>query len=800
MRKQLLAILWIILSINYVLAQDVVVRDADDKSALSHSEISSSSGIVIFTNRNGIFELDTFKNESVIFISHAGYSTKSVYVTEISLADPTIYLNHEVFGLSEADVTPKGDAVTTEKTQQIETIKSREIQFGNPMTSASVLENSGLVSVQRSQLGGGSPVLRGFEANKVLLLVDGIRMNNAIYRSGHVQNAITLDPLILDKTEVFFGPAAVLYGSDALGGAVHFRTKRPILAEKFNRDLTRVNIIGRLASASQENIIHADVMHGKKKWGFLTSITRSEFGDLRMGRNRNHGYSDWGLVPSYSSFENSLDVQRTNSDQSIQKYTGYNQLDFLQKITYKLSSTAFLNANFQYSNSSEVPRFDRLNDLTDEGEIRWAEWYYGPQKRTLSSLNLNIINRKIFTDANITLAHQRIDEDRIKRRFGSTDKFINEEDVNVFSLNADFIWDRNEDWVLFYGAEITHNDVKSSAWQRNINSQVVSPAITRYPNGGSSYSTAGIYISGQKVFSSKLELNAGMRYNHTLAESKLLENDFFQLPYNQITINDGALTASLTGIFKPSESWRLSGGLSSGFKSPNVDDYGKIFEKDGFVVIPNNQLKSEFVYAADLTIEKTINQNKLKLSATPYITILTNVIVRRDTVLNGSNTLEIEGTTALLQTNKNSSRGIIYGLSAQAKYLLSKHLLAAATFNYTYGQDLSDDIPLAHIAPEFGKISLQYQKNRFTLESYVNFSFSKTLDRYAPGTTDNLIEATADGTPAWQTFNLRTSTRISKTVLMQFAVENITDQHYKTFASGLSSPGRNFILSLKTFF
>ncbi|NJN34367.1 MAG: TonB-dependent receptor plug domain-containing protein [Saprospiraceae bacterium] len=78
--------------------------------------------------------------------------------------------------------------------------------------------------------------MRGFEASRVLLVVDGVRMNNLIYRSGHLQNAITVDQNMLDRVEVLFGTASTVYGSDALGGVVHFFTKKPLLnAQKRQR-------------------------------------------------------------------------------------------------------------------------------------------------------------------------------------------------------------------------------------------------------------------------------------------------------------------------------------------------------------------------------------------------------------------------------------------------------------------------------------------------------------------------------------------------------------------------------------
>lgn len=781
------------------LAQEVVVRDSYDKKALTKAEVTNKKGITLITSRKGIFELDTFKNDALIYVSYNGYYEREIIVNEISSNDPTIRLTSKTLHLSTANVTPKGENTSTDPTQQIEVIESRKIQFGNPATTASVLENSGVVSIQRSQLGGGSPQMRGFEANKVLLVIDGVRMNNAIYRSGHIQNAITVDANILDKTEIYFGPSSVMFGSDALGGVIHFKTKKPVLAEKFNKNITRVNVMGRVASASNERTLHADVMYGAKKWGFLTSITHTEFGDLRMGANRQHGYEDWGLVPQYITQEEGVDVIRDNADPNVQKYTGYEQLDFLQKFTFKASENTEFNVNFQYSNSSDIPRFDRLNDVRD-GQLRFAEWYYGPQRRFLTSVNAHLSDRKYFTEASITLAHQRIDEDRIDRGFGRTSRFMNEEDVNVVSLNADFILEKEANVTWFYGAEITYNRVESTSTETNIETGEVVDAITRYPNGGSDYSTYALYASRNKKLTERLEWNLGLRYNHTLAESQFFGTEFFELPYSSININDGAFTGNISLLYRPNTNWKIAGGLASGFKSPNVDDYGKVFERDGFVVVPNADLKSEYVYSADVTLERSLLNKRLLVSATPYYTFLTNAIVRRDTVLNGSDQFLFEGDLAQVTTNKNAAQANIYGISAKVRYSLNDEWLASATYNYTYGQDLSDDVPMSHITPQFGKVNVEYQKGRFTAEAFMLYAFSKEAERYGPGTTDNLLEATESGIPAWHTFNLRTSTKVSKTVILQVAVENILDVHYKTFASGLSSPGRNFIVSLKSFF
>ena len=795
---RLVVVFCIILTSSWSNAQSVVVRDAEDKTALPYAEVTNESSITIFTNREGVFELDTFKNDFKIYVRYNGYQLKEVVKKNISKKNPTIKLKPEALHLNTAFVTPKGAKTTSEPAQQIEVITARQMQFGNPMTSASVLENSGLVSVQRSQLGGGSPQMRGFEANKVLLVLDGVRMNNAIYRSGHVQNAITVDANVLEKTEVYFGPSSVLFGSDALGGTVHFKTKKPILSQSPEK-ITQVNMMGRVASASEERTFHVDLMLGTKKWGFLSSITHADFGDLRMGKNRRHGYEDWGKIPIYAAQEEGVDVIRKNGNYNIQRFTGYSQLDLLQKVIYKVSDRAQLSVNLQYSNSTDIPRFDRLNDSQDDG-LKWAEWYYGPQRRILTSASLELTDRKYFTEGSITAAYQRIDEDRVDRRFGRTARFTNEEDLKVYSLNADFRLKAENSVTWFYGSEVVFNDVVSNAFEEDVLTGEKNSAITRYPNGGSSYNTFALYGSRNKVISKKTDYTLGVRYSHILANSKVVENEFYSLPYSDIKINDGALTASAGIVHRPSKNWKIAGGIATGFKSPNVDDYGKIFEKDGFVIVPNADLKSEYIYSADVTLERSLLDKKLKVSATPYFTYLTNAIVRRDTLVNGSNQFLIEGAFAKVQTNKNAAQATIYGFSSQVRYLISSNWLASATYNYTYGQDLTNDVAMAHIAPEFGKVSIEFQKDRVTAEAYMMYASQKSLGRYGPGTADNLIEAVEIGTPAWQTFNLRTSTKISKTVVLQLAVENILDTHYKAFASGLSAPGRNIIMSLKTVF
>ena len=178
--------------------------------------------------------------------------------------------------------------------QQVLTVNAKKIAFYNQQTSAELLTHTGNVLLQKSQLGGGSPIIRGFEANKVLLVVDGVRMNNAIFRGGHLQNVITMDNTILDKMEVLFGPSSVMYGSDALGGVISFYTKKPELSGTAGKTIVSGNAFVRYSSAYNEKTGHADINAGGKNIASLTSFTFSDFGDQKQGGSYYSKFPDWG--------------------------------------------------------------------------------------------------------------------------------------------------------------------------------------------------------------------------------------------------------------------------------------------------------------------------------------------------------------------------------------------------------------------------------------------------------------------------------------------------------------------------
>ena len=764
----------------------------------------------IKTDFRGRANLGVFSMVDTVSFSKKGYEVLVMSLPEIIENGNWIYLEKSVEMLPGFVITTaRVNREKLDKTpNQSEEISKEKIEEVNAATTSDLLGEAQGVTVQKSQMGGGSPIIRGFEANRVLMVVDGVRMNNAIYRNGHLQNSVTIDNNILQKVEIQYGPGSMLYGSDAIGGVIHFHTKDPELSEGDSAVIVG-SAMTRYNSANDEQTAHIDLSFGGEKWGSLSSITLSSFGDLKMGKVRPHGFEDWGLIPYYYRQIDGQDSSFVNPDPNIQVGTGYQQLDALQKIYYKHSDELSFKLNTQLSTSSDVPRFDRLNDLTSTG-LKFAKWQYGPQKRFLTSLSAELDKEVgLFSKASFIASYQKVNESRYKRRFGDTLESENLEEVDVYAFNADMVKMFDSTSQFYYGFEGTHNMVNSTARRFDIYSGEVSPEQTRYPDGGGTMSTAAIYTNYVKRFSSFV-VNGGLRYTETKLSAGFEDTTFLSLPFAQIVSNNSSLSGSLGGLYQPNKKLKVKLNLSSGFRAPNIDDFGKVFGKDGYVVVPNNAIRPENVYNGEISIQKIFNRafkdagnqelELLSLGGTVYYTVLDNAIVRGDHMLNGQDSMLYDGEMHKIQTNMNAETALVKGFGASARLSLTKRLSLKSSVSYTVGEILNNGGNMSHIPPLFGRSSLMYESESWDLEAFVSYNAWKWASEYGIGSTDNLAEATHLGTPSWYTLNVRGAYFFGDQFAITGNVLNILDHHYKVFASGLSAPGRSFTLSLRAYF
>lgn len=709
--------------------------------------------------------------------------------------------------------------------QRIDIVSSKYISRVNAQNTGDLLMSTGNVFVQKSQQGGSSPVIRGFEASRVLLVVDGVRLNNLIYRSGHLQNVITVDQNMLGSVEVLYGPASTIYGSDALGGVVHFRTKEPELATNEKKMVVKGNAFARYSSANNEKSIHADVNLGWKKFAWLQSYTFSDFGDMRMGRNYPKAYPAFGRRDSFITRINGIDTVVKNPDPEVQRFSGYKQWDLMQKLLYKQSSKISHSLNIQYSTTTNVPRYDRLQDKRN-GTLRFAEWYYGPQERLFTAYELHVNKAGWFDNINLNVNYQAIEESRYTRDFRRYDRLDGRvENVQV----AGFVLDTRKTWKdheLTVGADGQFNTLKSTASRVNIITGASTKLDTRYPNGNNMQNNIGLFA--QHVFkfkNKKWVLNDGLRIQTIRLHSTIADNSFLNLPFTEINQNNTTVTGNVGLIYLPVAGSKLSVNAASGFRAPNIDDLAKIFESSTTarqLVVPNADVKPERTYNIDLGISQNIGKN-VRIEASAFYTWFRNALVKAPYRLNGQDSVVYNGVLSQVLANTNANKAYLYGVSGAVYATVATYITFSSQINFTKGRFETDNTkptsvyekqpngsyalvskkvstkPLDHIPPVFGKTSISYQKEKVFAEIFALYNGWKKLDEYNADGEDNAQYATKDGMPGWVTFSLRTSYNF-KAVTLQVAIENIFDRNYRNFASGFSAPGRNFVLAARLAF
>ncbi|GGG38250.1 TonB-dependent receptor plug domain-containing protein [Bizionia arctica] len=782
-------------------AQEIKILEKDSRLPVPGVTIyNESQSIVVISDFDGMASLNSFSDsESIYFEDLLHKKLKTDKVTIIS-NNHIVLLVAKVEGLDEIVISAsKFEQSKRDIPQKIVSIDAKEIQLINPQTSADLLQSTGNVYIQKSQLGGGSPMIRGFSTNRLLLTVDGVRMNNAIFRSGNLQNVISIDPFIVQNTEVTLGAGSVVYGSDAIGGVMSFYTKKPQISYS-DEMYFKANAAVRYATANEEKTGHLDLNFGLKKWAFFSSISYSDFDDLRMG---SHGPDEY-LRPQYVVTNNGVDETVTNENPKIQVPTGFDQLSLAQKVSFEPQEDLNFNLGLLYSTTSDYSRYDRLIRYKDD-HLRSAEWYYGPQEWFMANLQMIKQNSdsKFFNAVQTTLAYQNFKESRHDRDYQAILKYNTAEDVDAYSFNADFEKILSPKTELFYGLEYVFNKVGSSGDILNIETDQTEPTISRYPDG-STWQSMAAYANVKFKPSEKFILQSGLRYNYILMHADFTENnEYLNLPFTETNLNFGALTGSAGVSWIPNEimQWRFN--LSTAFRAPNIDDIGKVFDSEpGSVVVPNPDLEAEYAYGGDLGLTFNFN-DVVVLDLATYYTFLDNALVRNDYELHGETEIMYEGELSNVQAMQNASDTKVYGFEVGLRVNISKQFKVTSQYNVSGGSedDNGETIPARHVTPQFGNTHLVWQKNKFLVDAFVDYNSELTYYQLAPSEQEkDYIYAIDDNgnpySPSWYTLNLRSQYQITKAATVTVSLENITDQRYKTYSSGIASPGRNLIISL----
>lgn len=787
-------------------AQTIMVLDRENHTPLEGVRIGGSGlEVVLFTDAHGRANLGPLAGADTIYIGGEGYWPRAYAWAELERLAFKVYATPAAFSPGREVIVSalRWQQFRRQTPARIARLTAREVALQNPQTAADLLGATGEVFIQKSQQAGGSPMLRGFATNRVLLVVDGVRMNTAIFRSGNVQNVISLDPFALEQVEVLMGPGSVAYGSDALGGVMYFQTRRPVLTDDSARTLTRGEAVWRTSSANGERTGHIHLNIGGRRWASLSSVSFHHFGDVRMGtRGPTKNYTR----PFYVQRIDGRDVVVTNEDSLVQRPTGYEQINLMQKVLFRANERWQLQYDVHYSTTTPYSRYDRLLRVRPNGLPRSAEWNYGPQVWNLHQLSASHARPSALFDELVgRLAYQFFEESRIDRDFNGAVRRVRVEKVDAYSANVDFSKKWRGRHALYYGAEAVFNAVRSVGTDQNILTGAVVPGPSRYPQA--EWSSLAAFAHYEFRPAERWLFQAGARYNHFSLNARF-DTTFYPFPFTTAILDRGALTGSLGIVLWPSSRWTFSARLATGFRAPNVDDLGKVFDSQpGTVMVPNPALRAEYAYNAELSVARQLGR-RVRLQWNGFYTRLRDALVRRPFTLNGEDSILYAGELSRVYAIQNAAGATVYGFQADLEVRLCEGLSLSGVFNYQKGEEELDDgttAPLRHAAPWFGIGRLTYQVGSLGVDVYVTYSGEVSAEAMPPEERDKTFQYAQDANgrpyaPGWYTLNAKAVYSFSPQWTLSAGVENLTDQRYRPYSSGLVAPGRNFILALRAHF
>ncbi|NCF41880.1 MAG: TonB-dependent receptor, partial [Bacteroidetes bacterium] len=421
-----------------------------------------------------------------------------------------------------------------------------------------------------------------------------------------------------------------------------------------------------------------------------------------------------------------------------------------------------------------------------------------------ANLQLTKLSSKsnLYDKIKTTIAYQNFGESRISRKFNDLNQKNRTEKVQAVSLNLDLDKTITDKMNISYGAEYIYNKINSEGLSINLENSSVERIASRYPDD-SQWSSLASYLSLKYKPTNKFTFQSGIRYNVITINADLSGNaQFYALPFADLSLDTSALTATAGIAWEQSKTllWKLN--TSTAFRAPNIDDVGKVFDSQpGVVVLPNPNLKPEYAYGAELGLNMNFDDSLL-LDISSYYTYLDNAMIRDHYVVNGLSQLMYDGEISTTQSIQNSSKAWIYGFEFGLNARFSRALELRSQFSLTKGQQRNtnnDNVPVRHVAPAFGNTHIIWKHNKITLDGYLNYNSGLSRSDISSELSPHLFALDSNGNPcvpSWLTFNFRTQYEFNDTISFVGGIENISNEGYRPYASGISGPGTNLIFSI----
>ncbi|MDP8222162.1 MAG: TonB-dependent receptor [Candidatus Lernaella stagnicola] len=642
--------------------------------------------------------------------------------------------------------------VTAERSQQdvadtaraVEIVTEKQLLDSIGRTVPESLRRAAGVSVQRTNLGGGAPFIRGLVGNQVLYLVDGVRVNNSTFRGGPNQYLSTIDPFFIERIELVRGPGSVLYGSDALGGTINVITKRrKDFGDYFGLD---GRLMQRATTAEKEVTSHL---------GFDSNIS-GLFGMSFSGNFRQFGDIDPG------------------GSNEVQTPSGYEEQDFAGNADFHMGDKVVWEFSAQHVNFDRVPNYDPGNPKNR----------FEPQRRNLYYTRLSVIDLTPGLD-NITAftSYQEQTEGRERIKADDLDheqRDLDRVDTAGAGLQLESAVGR---WARFiYGGEFYHDMISSEREIRERFGPGVEDVDPQFPDN-STFTTAAGYLEVRVTPWEWMKLVPGVRYSHFAPNAKLDDPNL-----GQVTIDEGIgdVTWAVHSLWKPHNAHGIILGVARGFRAPSLEELTKLGSEDGRFDVPNPDLEPETLIQYELGYR--VSYPRLRGSFFAYYSDIADLITRKPTTYNGQDFIGEDE----VSRNENVGEAYIYGYEAQLSGIILKDLLhAGGAFAYTFGENKTDEEPIRRIPPPTGNAYVRALWNSQNAWFEIASDFAGKQERLSDADKkDSRIGP--EGTDGFAVMHLRSGFTVGQYFEITMAVENLFDEPYKYHGSGPLEAGRNF--------
>ena len=652
-------------------------------------------------------------------------------------------------------VQAQNDSVTTKQLQEvmlttqrapknsigiphaIEKTAANYFQDYQPRTTPESLQGMSGVFVQKTNHGGGAAFVRGLTGNQTLLLIDGIRLNNATYRYGPNQYLNTIDPFLIDNIEVAKGTGSVQYGTDAIGGVIQLFSRDVAFSDKRKIEGSG---IAKYMSSDMEKTLRAALHYTSSKIAFTTGVTVRKFGDLvggdSTGKQTPSGYDEWSLNA---------------------------------KAKFLLNEKMTLTLSHQQLKQTDVPLYHRVrleNFAVSRFDLQHNQLQY-------ARLLIRTPNQ-LFKEWIITASHQQSKEKRTNRRNNAVTQRNEFDKVNTASITLQAGSEFGKDWTATSGIDIYRDKVRSGATETNLQQNTIFQKRGLYPDEASSgnYSvfTLHHYTCNRWSFDAGMRLN---RFSIRLADTSL----------GKVHLTPVAFVYNTALNYALSKRHYLYANYNTGYRAPNIDDLGTLGIVDFRYEVPANNLGSEKSINVELGYKFRIK--KLRGDFSLYHMKLKDLITRSKSegeIINGYPVYRKE----------NTGRAYIKGIEASLVWLPVSRLNLNANIAYNYGQNLSRDEALRRIPPLHGKLSATYKNKLFMYSAEWLCAAKQT--RLAQGDKDD-TRIPMGGTPGWDVLNMYAGYQL-KQLRINTGLQNIFDVDYRTHGSGINGVGRSVWLSI----